>query len=162
MGTSSAGYARAVTTDAGASEQDDVWRVETQLGALLRRTRTFVAASATSVHADLGTTGYVILSRLLDAGPMRASELVDVFGTDKATISRQTAMLERSGLVSREPDPTDRRAQTIRVTADGRRRMQAARRRNQRRLRSGLSAWAADDVRELGRLLEQFNALELD
>lgn len=151
-----------MTTDGAAVEQDDVRRVETQLGALLRRTRTFMAASAAGVHPDLGTTGYAMLSRLLDAGPMRASELVEIFGTDKATISRQTALLEKIGLVSREPDPTDRRAQTISVTTHGRRRMQAARRRNQRRLRAGLSEWDASDVRELGRLLEQFNSLDFD
>jgi DNA-binding MarR family transcriptional regulator len=149
-----------VTTD-GDVEHDDVRRVETQLGALLRRTRTFVASSARDVHPELGTTGYAMLSRLLDSGPMRASELVEIFGTDKATISRQTALLERIGFVSREPDPTDRRAQTISVTAEGRRRIQAARRRNRRRLHAGLGEWDPADVRELGRLLEQFNSLDL-
>lgn len=151
-----------MTTEGAAVEQDDIRRVETQLGALLRRTRTFIAASASDVHPELGTTGYVMLSRLLDAGPMRASELVEIFSTDKATISRQTALLEKIGLVSRAPDPTDRRAQTISVTSEGRRRIQAARRHNQRRLRSGLGEWDPADVRELGRLLEQFNALTLD
>ena len=137
-------------------------RVETQLGTLLRRTRTFVAASAADVHPELGITSYSMLSRLLDAGPMRASELVEIFGTDKATISRQAAHLEKIGLVAREPDPTDRRAQTITVTVEGRRRMQAARRRNRRRLRAGLSEWDPADVRELGRLLEKFNSLKVD
>lgn len=151
-----------MTTESDAAEQDDVRRVETQLGALLRRTRTFVAASAAGVHPDLGTTGYAMLARLLDAGPMRASELVEFFVTDKATISRQTALLERIGLVSRKPDPSDRRAQTITVTSEGRRRMQAARRRSQRRLRAGLSGLDSADVRELGRLLEQFNSLDFD
>lgn len=151
-----------MSTGAVDVDADDIRRVETQLGALLRRTRTFVAASAADVHPELGTTGYSLLSRLLDAGPMRASALVEIFGTDKATISRQAALLEKIGLVSREPDPTDRRAQTISVTAEGRRRMQAARRRNQRRLRTGLGTWDPADVRELGRLLEQFNALDFD
>jgi DNA-binding MarR family transcriptional regulator len=151
-----------VTTGGPAVEPDDIRRVETQLGALLRRTSAFVAASAVDVHPELGATGYVMLARLLDAGPMRASELVEIVDTDKATISRQITHLEQVGLVSREPDPTDRRAQTISVTAEGRRRLQAARRRNQRRLRAGLGEWDPADVRELGLLLEKFNALQLD
>jgi DNA-binding MarR family transcriptional regulator len=142
-------------------DHDDLRRVETQLGALLRRTRAFIAESATAVHPELGPTGYSILARVLDGGPTRATELVEAFDTDKATISRQTAHLEAIGLVSREPDPTDGRAQLITVTADGRRRVEAARKRSRPRLRGGLQEWDVADVRELGRLLEKFNGLEL-
>ena len=145
--------------DAGV-DPDDLRRVETQLGALLRRTRTFIAESATHVHPELGPTGYAVLARLVDDGPKRASELVTQFDTDKATISRQTAHLQSLGLVSREPDPADRRAQIISVTAEGRRRVQAARRHNQQRLRHGLQEWEPDQVRQLGRLLEKFNGLD--
>jgi len=159
--TSPARYDPAVNPEAAAVDPADVRRVETQLGALVRRTRSFIAESASDVHPEIGTTGYAMLARLVDAGPTRATELVDVFDTDKATISRQAAHLEALGLVSREADPSDRRAQIITVTADGRRRIEAARKRNQRRLRAGLAEWDADDVRELGRLLERFNGLDL-
>ena len=149
-----------LTSDAPAVDPDDLRRVETQLGALLRRTRAFIAESAATVHPELGGTGYAVLARLVTAGPTRASELVVQFDTDKATISRQTAHLESLGLVSREPDPADRRAQIISVTAEGRRRVQAARRHNQQRLRHGLQEWEPDQVRQLGRLLEKFNGLD--
>jgi DNA-binding MarR family transcriptional regulator len=140
---------------------DDIRRVETQLGTLLRRTRAFIAESATDVHPELGATGYSVLARVTDRGPMRATDLVEQFDTDKATISRQTAHLEAIGLVSREPDPSDGRAQIISVTDEGRRRVDAARKRNRQRLRRGLGEWDAGEVRELGRLLEKFNGLEL-
>jgi DNA-binding MarR family transcriptional regulator len=149
-----------VSAPDGEVDQDDVRRVEKQLGALLRRTRTFIAESASDVHPELGPSGYAILGRLLDAGPLRASDLVEAFDTDKAGISRQTAHLEALGLVSRAPDPDDGRAQIITVTAEGRRRVQAARQRNQRRLRRGLAEWQASEVNELGRLLEKFNAMD--
>jgi DNA-binding MarR family transcriptional regulator len=141
-------------------DQNDVRRVEKQLGALLRRTRTFIAESASDVHPELGPTGYAILGRLLDAGPLRASDLVEAFDTDKAAISRQTAHLEALDLVSRAPDLDDRRAQIITVTPEGRRRVHDARQRNQRRLRRGLGEWQASEVSELGRLLEKFNATD--
>jgi hypothetical protein len=38
--------------------------------------------------------------------------------------------------------------------------VQAARQRNQRRLRRGLAEWQASEVNELGRLLEKFNAMD--
>jgi DNA-binding MarR family transcriptional regulator len=150
-----------LTSGARTVDPDDLRRVETQLGELLRRTRTFIAASATSVHPELGGTGYPVLARLVTAGPTRASELVAQFDTDKATISRQTAHLESLGLVAREADPTDGRAQIITATDDGRRRLLAARRRNQQRLRRGLGEWEPAEVRQLGRLLEKFNGLDL-
>jgi DNA-binding MarR family transcriptional regulator len=146
----------------GASQVDpgDVRRVETQLGALLRRTRGFIAEAATHVHPELGPTGYGLLAHLVDGGETRAAELVALFDTDKATISRQTAHLESLGLVSREPDPADGRAQIITASDEGRRRVLAARRRNQQRLRRGLGEWDAADVRTLGLLLEKFNGLD--
>jgi DNA-binding MarR family transcriptional regulator len=152
----------AVASAAPTVGPDDLRLVETQLSALLRRTRAFVAASATTVHPELGGTGYALLARLVTAGPTRASELVTQFDTDKATISRQTAHLQSLGLVSREPDPTDGRAQIITPTEEGRRRVMAARRRNQQRLRRGLGEWDAAEVRQLGLLLEKFNGLDFD
>lgn len=160
MRTSAPHQSRAVGSPGAEVEPDDIRRVETQLGALLRRTRAFIAETATDVHPDLGPTGYWILARVLDGGPTRATDLVEAFDTDKATISRQTAHLEAIGLVTRHPDPTDGRAQLITVSSDGRRRVEAARRRNRQRLRQGLGEWDAADVRELGRLLEDFNGLD--
>jgi len=151
-----------VTSASPTVESDDLRRVETQLSALLRRTRGFIAESAVTVHPELGGTGYVLLARIVTAGPTRPSELVVQFDTDKATISRQTAHLESLGLISREPDPTDGRAQILTATEKGRRRVLAARRRNQQRLRRGLGEWDAADVRQLGRLLEKFNALDFE
>jgi DNA-binding MarR family transcriptional regulator len=151
-----------VTSGPPVVDPDDLRLVEAQLSALVRRTRTFIAESAVTVHPELGGTGYVLLARLVSSGPTRASELVAQFDTDKATISRQTAHLEFLGLVSREPDPTDGRAQIIRATDEGRRRVLAARRRNQQRLRRGLGEWDAAEVRQLGLLLEKFNALDFD
>jgi DNA-binding MarR family transcriptional regulator len=153
---------RTVASGAPTVEPDDLRLVETQLSALLGRTRAFMAESAATVHPELGGTGYAVLARLVMAGPTRASELVTQFDTDKATISRQTAHLQSLGLVSREPDPTDGRAQIITATDEGRHRVLAARRRNRQRLRRGLGEWDAAEVRQLGLLLEKFNGLDFD
>jgi DNA-binding MarR family transcriptional regulator len=160
--TSAPRYSHAVSSPEAEVGQDDIRRVETQLGALLRRTRAFIAETATDVHPELSATGYAMLARLVDSGPCRATELVHAFDTDKAAISRQTAHLVALGLVTRDADPADRRAQLLSITAEGTRRVRAARQRNQRRLRRGLADWQLGEVQELGRLLEKFNGLDLD
>jgi DNA-binding MarR family transcriptional regulator len=160
--TSFSARPHAVTSDSPTVEPDDLRRVETQLSALLRRTRGFIAEPEVTVHPELGGTGYVLLARIVTAGPTRPTELVTQFDTDKATISRQTAHLESIGLISRDPDPTDGRAQILTATEEGRRRVLAARRRNQQRLRRSLEGWDAADVRSLGRLLEKFNDLDFE
>lgn len=142
----------------GAVSPDDVRRIETELGTLLRRARGYVQEAAWHVHPELGSAGYAMLSRVVEGGPARASELVEAFGIDKAAISRQTAQLEELGLVVRSPDPEDRRAQVIAATREGRRRCQSARRRSRSALHEQLSRWQPDDVRDLGRLLAQLNA----
>ncbi|GAB3590819.1 MarR family transcriptional regulator [Angustibacter peucedani] len=145
----------------GAVDPDDLRRIETELGTLLRRTRGYVQEAAQHVHPELGSAAYAMLSRVVEGGPARASELVEAFGIDKAAISRQTAQLEELGLVVRAPDPVDRRAQVISATAEGRRRCLSARRRSQSALRDELGRWEPDDVRDLGLLLAKLNTISL-
>ena len=56
---------------------------------------------------------------LWEAGPQRPTELMRVFDTDSASMTRSVQRLERAGLVSREPDPEDGRATRVRSTAAG-------------------------------------------
>lgn len=63
----------------------------------------------------------LLLMHLFDAGPQRQSELVKVFDTDSASMTRSVQRLERAGLVTREADPTDGRATSVRTTEAGQR-----------------------------------------
>ena len=56
---------------------------------------------------------------LWEAGPQRPTELMRVFDTDSASMTRSVQRLERAGLVSREADPDDRRATRVRSTPAG-------------------------------------------
>ena len=94
---------------------------------LLRRARAWNRDVATEVHPDLQPTAYALLARVDEVGSVRASDLGDYFGIDKGAISRQVALLERVGLVAREPDPDDGRAQLLVVTDEGRKRIEHAR-----------------------------------
>ncbi|BBC71908.1 MarR family transcriptional regulator [Altererythrobacter sp. B11] len=60
-----------------------------------------------------------LLLCLQKRGPMRGTDVAELFGLAPRTITEAIDGLERDGLVERQPDPTDRRAKLIRVTGKG-------------------------------------------
>ena len=96
---------------------------------------------ATEVHPDLQPAAYALLSRVDELGSLRASDLSDYFGIDKGAVSRQVALLERVGLVRREPDPRRRPGPAAGRDRRGTRRMTRAREGRRRLLREQLDRW---------------------
>jgi DNA-binding MarR family transcriptional regulator len=131
--------------------------VERELAVLLRRARTMNRDIAVDVHPDLQPAAYALMSRVAELGSVRASDLSDYFGIDKGGVSRQVALLERLGLVAREPDPDDGRAQRLVVTDDGTKRLTQAREGRRRLVREQLDRWPDADVGTLATLLGRFN-----
>jgi DNA-binding MarR family transcriptional regulator len=70
---------------------------------------------------DVSVTQCYALETLIEAGPMRPSVLAERLFLDKSTTSRVVGALVRKGYVEQRPDPTDRRAMTLRATASGER-----------------------------------------
>lgn len=132
-------------------------QLESELGVLFRRARELFKMTAVDIHPELNVTGYATLLRVVEEGPLRASELVDYFGTDKGSMSRQLAQLEKLGLVRRTKDPDDGRAQAVVATADAVQRTALARERSRGRLRSRISGWEADRLDAFTTLLHEFN-----
>lgn len=60
-----------------------------------------------------------LLAHLAQAGPTRMSDLARWQSVDKSTMTAQIQRLERAGLVTRGPDPTDRRASLATLTPEG-------------------------------------------
>ena len=60
----------------------------------------------------------MLLGRMEDG--VRQGALVDALGIEPPSLVPLLNQLERSGLVERRPDPTDRRAKTLHLTAAGR------------------------------------------
>ena len=72
--------------------------------------------------------GYIVLTALR-AEPMRTqAALAEAVGADKTRIITVLDDLQDAGLISREPDPADRRVRLLALTAAGRRRHAAVRR----------------------------------
>ena len=84
--------------------------LEAEIGIMMRRVRRVLAERAQAVDPELPSLGYSILLYLAYAGPQRASQIVDTFGTDKGVVSRQVQLLQERGFVTRKPDSRDRRA----------------------------------------------------
>ena len=134
-------------------------RVEREIGLLLRRSRAISARLSRELHPDLDGAAYGLLALLQDTGPLRASDLVGRLGLDKSTVSRQVSSLVALGLVSREADPADGRAQVLSTSPEGAARLSGIRDARRARWEADLADWPAEDVATLGELLARLNRL---
>lgn len=131
---------------------------EEDLGALLAgATRRLIEEERPLLEAHgLTMWGYIALSRLA-AGPADSQLLLaESMGYDKTRLITLLDALEADGLLTREPDPDDRRARVIALTPAGRKLHRAARRSirtMEKRLLPGVSEADLRRLRDiLGRL----------
>ena len=85
--------------------------------------------------------------------PGRATDVADSTALDLSTVSRHLRALEDAGLLTRSPDPDDRRASLLTVTDAGRVFLADAVRARTAMLASATSHWPADDVSTLSQLM---------
>jgi DNA-binding MarR family transcriptional regulator len=86
-----------------------------------------------------------LLGRVSSFGPIRIGALAVALGLDNSTITPQLQRLEREGLISREPDPLDRRAALVQITAPGERVLGRLQRSRQALLFEKLRDWPTAD-----------------
>jgi DNA-binding MarR family transcriptional regulator len=79
------------------------------------------------------------------SGPLRLSELADIEHMNPTMLSRIVGALVDEGLLRRKPDPDDRRAGLVEVTALGRRTHDRLRAERGKALADGLAAMAEPD-----------------
>ncbi len=127
---------------------------EDDLGALLARaTRRLLDAERPLLAArDLSMWDYIVLSHLAAAPAETQLSLARAIGYDKSRLIGLLDELEGAGLLIREPDPKDRRAKVISLTAAGKSSQELARRdirAMERRLLAGVDAADVDLLRKL-------------
>ncbi|QUQ71459.1 MarR family winged helix-turn-helix transcriptional regulator [Kutzneria sp. CA-103260] len=83
---------------------------------LHRLMRTIRQAAPTGLYP----TQLIVLSQLLQNGPMRVGELAVQVPCSQPTATTMVSTLEQMGLVAREPDPSDGRAIQVTLTDLGR------------------------------------------
>lgn len=101
---------------------------------------------------------YGLLSVIRRKGPIRLTELASCIGVGKPSVSRQIAFLENLGLIAKEADPLDGRAQSIRLTAKGEDKMHQVQDARRELFRERLSEWPAEDLQALAAYMGKLNA----
>jgi DNA-binding MarR family transcriptional regulator len=90
-----------------------------QLFMAQQKLRTYIknAFVRKGLRVTLGQVGILFLLKQNDGQTM--TELSQVMGIDNSTLTGLIDRLERSGLVTRKPSPTDRRMYRIHITPEG-------------------------------------------
>jgi DNA-binding MarR family transcriptional regulator len=132
--------------------------LEREVGILIRRIKRVIGERAQAVHPELQPSSYLMLSWLLDEGPVRASMMVEAFNIDKGAVSRQLQHLVDLGLVGRTQDPEDGRASLVSATDEARRRLDAVVTARRLQLDERLGDWSAEDLEQLVGLLHRYNS----
>ncbi len=131
--------------------------LDAQLSLLWRRARAISRQLTRSVHPDLEPAAYGLLSVLMNEGQMRLTELARHIGVGKPSISRQVSLLAGIGLVQKDDDPVDGRAQLITLTEAGRAKMAAIQSGRQQAFHDRLQGWSEAELSALAALLAKLN-----
>lgn len=90
--------------------------------------------------------------------PVNQTHLAEAYGVSKATITGLTDGLERDGLVERLPDPADRRATLVGLTAKGRKFLDAFMPHHMKRTAAVFAEFRVADHEALLALMGKLNA----
>jgi DNA-binding MarR family transcriptional regulator len=131
--------------------------LEQQLSMLWRRARANSHRVAREVHPDMEPAAYGLLTVLQREKSMRLTDLAASIGVGKPSVSRQVAMLEQLGLVRKETDPSDGRAQSISLTELGLQKLKSAQSARRSAFVSQLEDWSVRDLNSLAGLLDRLN-----
>ncbi|MFR9793438.1 MarR family winged helix-turn-helix transcriptional regulator [Streptomyces sp. MB22_4] len=96
-----------------------------EVRAVISRLRRRILKASESEDMTLGQAS--VLTRLADKGGVTASELATSEGVRHQSMTATVAALATLGLVERTPDPDDGRRLLIKLTAEGRRRVEKGR-----------------------------------
>ncbi len=77
------------------------------------------SASSRAEVAGLSNARYELLHVLIHDGPTRMGTVAERLGVSPRTVTPMVDALERARLLRRVPDPTDRRAQLLKLTPAG-------------------------------------------
>jgi DNA-binding MarR family transcriptional regulator len=139
------------------SRADSLRHLEREVGVLIRRIKRVIGERARLVHEDLQPASYLMLSWVVDEGPIRASSMAETFNIDKGAVSRQLQHLADLGLVERTPDPADGRATLVVASDDARRRLADVAAHRRKWLDEQLGDWTNDELEAFATTLGKYN-----
>ena len=103
-----------------------------------------------------------ILRLLAESGAMRPGEIAERLGVEPPHIARQVHLLEKAGWAGHAPDPGDRRARRVRLTAAGTDAIDRVNQAARQWIRCALADWTPEEREHLaalmGRMADDFIA----
>ncbi|WP_327699583.1 MarR family winged helix-turn-helix transcriptional regulator [Streptomyces sp. NBC_00459] len=143
----------------------EIERALTRISYLLSRARQHDRLMAIAgVPLDRAATA--LLRQIADSEPMRPGELANRLAVEASHVTRQVQQLQKAGYVTRVPDPDDRRAQRIELTATGKEAVERVREASRRGMQMALGGWSAEELQQLAglfhRMVDDFLAYSLD
>ena len=138
-----------MTREPDAAREAAVHALEQSFSELMTVFRRFVAEAAERVSPGMLPATFKTLSVVSRFGPMTLSALAERLAADKGFLSE----LEDLGLVTRTPDPHDRRSRLIAVSELGHGRLAEARAPHESRLHDAMADWSVDDIQHLSVML---------
>ena len=115
------------------------------LNALVSQARALTAQAAVTFHPELQPAAFHIALWLNTFGPAKPSAVAQAVAMDRSAASRLTRELVRLGLIKTSTDPFDGRG-VLSVTADGRRRIDAAMQAKGATFRQRIASWSEEDM----------------
>ncbi|MEW1825913.1 MarR family transcriptional regulator [Streptomyces sp. NPDC088196] len=103
----------------------------------------------------LDRAAVALLRQVADSDPLRPGELAHRLGVEASHVTRTVQQLQKSGYVTRVPDPDDRRAQRIELTEAGRKAVSSVRDAGARGMQMALSDWSTDELQQLATLFHR-------
>ncbi|OXY88720.1 MarR family winged helix-turn-helix transcriptional regulator [Streptomyces diastatochromogenes] len=103
----------------------------------------------------LDRAAVALLRQIADSEPLRPGELAQRLGVEASHVTRTVQQLQRSGYVTRVPDPDDRRAQRIQLTDAGREAFARIREAGARGMQLALADWQPEELRQLAALFHR-------
>ena len=103
----------------------------------------------------LDRAAVALLRQIAETEPLRPGELAHRLGVEASHVTRTAQQLERSGHVTRVPDPDDRRAQRIQLTEAGQQAIVRVRDAGVRGMQHALSGWKPEELRQLATLFHR-------
>lgn len=119
------------------------------------------ASARMGAHASrhgMDKSTLMVLTVLVDDGPMRSSALAEAVYSDPSTISRQVAGLVADGLVERQADQEDGRASLLAATTAGIRHVAERRQQREKMIATMTNRWEYSDRVAFAALLQRFVA----
>ncbi|MDR6974025.1 DNA-binding MarR family transcriptional regulator [Streptomyces sp. 3330] len=103
----------------------------------------------------LDRAAVALLRQVADSEPLRPGELAQRLGVEASHVTRTVQQLQKSGYVTRVPDPDDGRAQRIELTEAGRAAVGRVREAGARGMQLALADWSPDELGQLATLFHR-------